>query len=46
MQEKLTPSKGMIDKDDSFYSYFTHQYGEFSRMNEVRRTSNEEVLHK
>jgi hypothetical protein len=46
MQEKLTPSKGMIEKDDSSYYYFSHQDGECSRMVEARRTSDDEVLHK
>jgi hypothetical protein len=46
MQEKLSPSKGMIEKDDSSYYSFPHQDGECSRMVEARRTSDEEVLHK
>ena len=46
MQEKLTPSKGMIKKDDSLYYSSPRQNGEFSRMDEVRRNSDEEVLYK
>jgi rubrerythrin len=34
MQEKLSPSKCMIKKDDSSYYYFSCQDGEFSRTNE------------
>jgi hypothetical protein len=45
-QEKLAPSKGIIEKDDSSYSSFPRQDGECSRMTEVRGTSDEEVLHK
>jgi hypothetical protein len=37
MQEKLTPSKSMIKKDDSSYYSFSHQDGEFSRKTEIRR---------
>jgi hypothetical protein len=32
MQEKLSPSKGMIEKDDSSYSSSPRQDGECSRM--------------
>jgi hypothetical protein len=46
MQEKLTPLKGMIKKDDSSYYLFFRQYREFSRMTEERKNSYEEVLHK
>jgi hypothetical protein len=46
MEEKLSPSKGMIEKDDSSYSSSPRKYGEFSMMAEVRRNSDEEVLHK
>jgi hypothetical protein len=46
MQEKLAPSKRMIEKYDSSYSSSPCQDGECSRMNGVRRTSDEEVLHK
>jgi hypothetical protein len=41
MQEKLSLSKGMIEKDDSSYYSFSHQDGEFSRTTEARRTSDE-----
>jgi hypothetical protein len=46
MQERLAPSKGIIEKDDSSYSSFPRQDGECSRMTEVREISNEEVIHK
>jgi hypothetical protein len=39
----LSPSKNMIEKEDSSYS---HQDGECSRVAEAKRTSDEEVLHK
>jgi hypothetical protein len=44
MQEKLTLSKGMMEKDDSSYYSFSRQYGECLRTVEARRTSDEEVL--
>jgi hypothetical protein len=49
MQERLSPTKGLqivTEEDDSSYSSSPRQDGEFSRMDEVRRNSNEEVLHK
>jgi hypothetical protein len=46
MQEKLTPSRGMMEKDDSSYYSFSRQDGEFSKMVEAMKTSDEEVLHK
>jgi hypothetical protein len=49
MQERLSPTKGLqivTEEDNSSYSSSPRQDGECSRMVEVRRTSNEEVLHK
>jgi hypothetical protein len=46
IQERLSSTKGITEEDNSLYSSFTHQYGECSGTSEVRRTSNEEVLHK
>jgi hypothetical protein len=36
----------MIEKDDSSYYSFSRQDGECSRIDEARRTLDEEVLHK
>jgi hypothetical protein len=46
MQERLSPTKGITEEDNSSYSSSPRQDGECSRTTEVRRTSNEEVLHK
>jgi hypothetical protein len=46
LQERLSPSKNMIEKEDSSYYSSSHQDGECSRVAEAKRTSDEEVLHK
>jgi hypothetical protein len=46
MKERLSPTKGIIEEDNSSYYSSSRQDGEFSRMDEVRRNSDEEVLHK
>jgi len=49
MQERLSPTKVLhivTEGGDSSYSYSPRQYGECSRIVEVRRTSNEEIIHK
>jgi hypothetical protein len=38
----LSPSKNVIEKEDSSYS---HQDGEYSRVDEAKRTLDEEFLH-
>jgi len=39
----LSPSKNMIEKE---YSSYYHEDGEFSSVDEAKKTSDEEVLHK
>jgi len=45
MKKGLPFLKGMIEKDDSSYYYFSLQYGELSRIDKVRRNLTAEVLH-
>jgi len=46
MQKGLTDLKGMIKKYYSSFYSFSHQDGEWSRVAEENKTSDEESLHK